>query len=214
MLRTRVKICGLTREEDVEAAVGCGADACGFILAPSPRRVSLERAAELAALVPPPVARIGVFVDAEPDLVEEAVRRCRLSAVQFSGAEPPERCAGVSVPAIKTVPVGTDFDWSAAEPYRGHAAAVLLDTYDPQRAGGTSQSFCWRSIGEVPGWAPFFVAGGLRPDNVADAIEILRPFAVDVSSGVESAPGIKDPALIEAFCEAVRGADERRRRGH
>lgn len=207
MPRTRVKICGLTRDVDVVAAVRSGADACGFVLAPSPRQVSIERAAALASLVPPPVARIGVFVDAGIELIEDAVRACRFTAVQLSGSEPPELCASVSVPVIKTVAVGTDFDVALAEPYRGSAAAVLLDTYDPQRAGGTSQSFSWRSIGTLPGWAPFFVAGGLRPDNVGDAVRILRPFAVDVSSGVELAPGIKDAARIARFCAAVRAAD-------
>jgi len=208
MRRTRVKICGLTREEDVVAAVEAGADACGFIFAPSPRRVSVERAAELTALVPPPVARVGVFVDAERSFVDEAVRACGLTSVQFSGTESPEECAGYGVSVVKVIAVGTDFDFSAAEPYRGLTAALLLDTYDPQRAGGTSQTFAWQLIGELPGWAPFFVAGGLTADNVASAIRTLKPFAIDASSGVESAPGIKDHDKIRAFCAAVREADQ------
>lgn len=209
MHRTRIKICGLTRAVDVEAAVAAGADACGFILAASPRQLTVERAAELAALVPPPVARIGVFVDADPAFVEEVVRMAGLTAVQFSGSETPEMCAVVSVPVIKVLAVGTDFGWKAAEPYRGHAAALLLDTYDPQRAGGTSRTFAWQRIGDPPGWAPLFVAGGLHAGNVAELLKVVRPFAVDVSSGVETSPGVKDYTEIEGFCAAVRAADER-----
>lgn len=193
----------------MEAAVAAGADACGFILAASPRQLSMERAAELAALVPPPVGRVGVFVDADPEFVERAVRAAGFTAVQFSGSESPEACAAAPVPAIKTLAVGTDFGWEHAEPYRGHAAALLLDTYDPQRAGGTSRTFAWHEIGEPPGWAPCFVAGGLTPRNVADAIVALKPFAVDVSSGVETSPGVKDYTAVKGFCAAVRAADER-----
>lgn len=206
--RTRIKVCGLTRAEDAIAAVEAGADACGFIFAASPRRVTIAEAARLAALVPPGVARVGVFVDAEPGFVDEAVRVAGLTSVQFSGRESPQACSAAGLPVIKAVPVGTDFGWEAVEPYRGHASALLLDTYDPQRAGGTSRAFDWRRTGEPPGWAPCFVAGGLNPDNVGSAIRILRPYAVDVSSGVESSPGVKDQEKIHAFCAAVRSTDE------
>lgn len=209
MRRTRIKLCGLTRVEDVKAAVAVGADACGFILAESPRRLSVDRVAELAAYVPPPVARVGVFVDAELAFVEEVVSAAGLTAVQFSGSESPKDCAAVSVPVIKALHVGTDFGWKMAEPYRGRAAVLLLDTYDPQRAGGTSQTFAWRSIGEPPGWASFFVAGGLTPRNVGDAVAALRPFGVDISSGIETAPGVKDYTGMVRVCEGVRAADER-----
>lgn len=209
MGRTRIKICGLTRAEDVRAAVDAGADACGFVLARSFRQVSLERLSELAALVPPPVARIGVFVDADAEFVEQAVAAGRLSAVQFSGGESPFDCDRSPVPVLKTIAIGTDFGLERAEPFRGHAAALLLDTYHPHQAGGTAQTFDWRDVGELPGWAPVFVAGGLDGDNVGTLIATLHPYAVDVSSGVESAPGIKDPAKITAFCDAVREADEK-----
>jgi phosphoribosylanthranilate isomerase len=207
--RTRIKFCGLTRVEDVKAAVAVGADACGFILAESPRRLSVDRVAELAAFVPPPVARIGVFVDAELAFVEEVVRAAGLTAVQFSGAETPAQCAVISVPVIKTIHVGTDFDWKVAEPYRGRAAVLLLDTYDPQRAGGTSREFAWRSLGEPPGWASVFVAGGLGPRNVEEAVSVLRPFGLDISSGIETAPGVKDYTRMVRVCEGVRAADKR-----
>lgn len=208
MKRTRIKVCGLTRAHDVEAAVAAGVDACGFIFAESPRRVSIAQAALLAGLVPPPVARIGVFVDADLEFVEEAISAAALTAVQFSGHESPEACSAVSVPVIKVLSVGTDFGWMSAEPYRGHASALLLDTYDPQRAGGTSQTFAWHAIGKPPGWAPFFVAGGLHAGNAAACVAKLHPFAVDVSSGVEESPGVKSPEKITAFCAAVRAADQ------
>jgi len=208
MHRTRIKLCGMTRAQDVAAAVTAGADAVGLVFAPSPRQVSLEQAAIAAAAAPPPVARVGVFVDPTLEEVEAAVAAAQLSAVQLSGHESPEFVSAVSVPVIKVLSVGTDFDWTAAEPYRGRVAALMLDTHVPGKAGGTSQTFRWHSIGETPGWAPLFVAGGLNPENVAEAVRVLRPFAVDVSSGVESSPGIKDHYRIEAFCAAVRQADE------
>lgn len=208
MTRTRIKICGLTRADDVAVAVAAGADAVGFVFAPSPRRVTPSQAATAAAAAPPPVARVGVFVDPTLTEVEETVRAAGLTAVQLCGSESPEFISALSVPVIKVLAVGTSFDWKSAEPFRGHAAALLLDTYVPGKAGGTSQTFHWQSIGEAPGWAPLFVAGGLDAGNVAGAVSALRPFAVDVSSGVESAPGVKDPPAIETFCAAVRAADE------
>ncbi len=208
MTRTRIKICGITRPEDAAVAVACGADAIGLVFAESPRRVSIERAAQIAAAVPPPVARVGVFVDADPAYVEQAVRVAGLTAVQLCGRETPLVCDAAGVPVIKVLTVGTDFGWEGAEPYRGHAAALLLDTHVTGKAGGTSQAFDWHTVGATPEWAPVFIAGGLSPSNVAECVRVTRPFAVDVSSGVESAPGIKDPEKIAAFCAAVRSADE------
>lgn len=208
MHRTRIKICGLTRARDAAAAVGAGADALGVILAPSPRRVSASQAAEVLACAPPPVARVGVFVDPTLDEVLSAVEVAGLTAVQLSGAETPEFCARIPVPVIKTLGVGTDFGWSAAEPYRDVAAALLLDTYVTGKAGGTATTFDWHSLAGIPGGAPVFVAGGLTPDNVAECIRALSPFAVDVSSGVEASAGIKDHDRIRAFALAVRAADQ------
>jgi phosphoribosylanthranilate isomerase len=206
-MRTRIKICGLTRVDDVRAVVDAGADAVGFVFAASPRQVTIEQAIELAALVPPPVARIGVFVDAAIEEIELAVRLARLSAVQLCGDETPEFCSAVSVPVIKVHKVGTGFAWTMIEPYRGHAAAQLLDTRVTDKAGGTAKTFNWHAVGESPGWASVFVAGGLTPSNVAEAVRAMRPFAVDVSSGVESAPGLKDPNLIAQLCAGVRAVD-------
>jgi phosphoribosylanthranilate isomerase len=187
--------------------VEAGADAIGLVFARSPRQVSVVQAAQLALDVPPLVARIGVFVDASAEEIERAVSGAGLSAVQLCGSETPEFCSGLSVPVIRVVSVGMDFSWSMTEPYRGQAAALLLDTHVTGKAGGTAKTFAWHVVGESPGRAPIFLAGGLTPLNVIEAIHAMRPYAVDVSSGVESAPGIKSPELIAAFCAAVREAD-------
>jgi phosphoribosylanthranilate isomerase len=204
---TYVKVCGITRAEDAAAAVAAGADAVGVVFAPSPRQVTLEAACAVFAAVPPSVVRVGVFVDAAPEEVARAVAVCGLTAVQFSGDESPADCRKVACPVIKVIHVGTDFGLAEAEPYQGHAAALLLDTHVNGKAGGTSQTFDWQATGVLPGWAPCFVAGGLDADNVGECIEALHPYSVDVSSGVESSPGIKDNKKIEAFLAAVRAAD-------
>jgi phosphoribosylanthranilate isomerase len=207
MHRTRIKICGITRAEDAAAAVAAGVDAIGVIFAPSRRQVTIARAAAALAQVPVPVARVGVFVDAAASDIEEAIAACGLTAVQLSGAESPKICDSLTVPVLKTIHIGTLFDAQAAEPYRGHAAALLLDTLVTGKAGGTAQTFDWQHMA-LPGWAPCFVAGGLHSANVGACIAALRPFAVDVSSGVEASAGIKDPEKIAAFCAAVREADQ------
>lgn len=208
-MRTRVKICGITSASDAEVAVASGADALGVVLAESPRRVSLEGAERVLANVPPGVSRVGVFVDAPADLVGEAVVRLRLSAVQFSGTETPEACANAPVPLLKAIHVGAGFSWDEVEPYRGRAAAILLDTASGAVRGGTGRTFEWSSVTPLPDGLTVFLAGGLDPGNVGDAVRAVRPFAVDVSSGVEMSPGRKDADKVRAFLAAVRAADER-----
>ncbi len=208
MSRTRIKICGLTRPEDAAAAVAAGADAVGVVLAPSKRQVTLDQAAEVFAAVPPFVARVGVFVDAHADDVWEAVSRLELTAVQFHGDEAPETCEMAPVRVIKALRVGPGFGAASADAYRGVVSALLLDTLVAGEAGGTGVAFDWYAVaGRLPGWAPVVLAGGLGPENVAEAVRALRPYAVDVSSGVESAPGVKDHRLIEEFVAAVRATD-------
>lgn len=206
-LRTRIKICGLTSPQDAALAVAAGADALGVVFADSPRCVSLDRAREVFAAVPLFVSRVGVFVDPGPDFVATAVRELRLDAVQFSGGEDPWRCASAPVPAIKALRVAGITDRKAIEIYWGKVGAILLDTNVPGMAGGTGVPFDWAAAGPLPDWVPVIVAGGLNHANVAEAIATLRPYAVDVSSGVEAAPGVKDPVLLRAFCAAVREAD-------
>lgn len=208
-MRTRIKICGLTRPEDAAAAVASGADALGVVLAPSKREVTLDQAAVVFADVPPLVARVGVFVDAKADDVWEAVARLGLTAVQYHGDEAPETCAAAPVPVIKAVRVGPGFDPGVLDAYRETVAAFLLDTLVTGGAtGGTGVVFDWHVVaGALPTWAPVVLAGGLRPENVSVAIRTLHPYAVDVSSGVESAPRIKDHLLIAEFAAAVQAAD-------
>ncbi|MDI6901783.1 MAG: phosphoribosylanthranilate isomerase [Anaerosomatales bacterium] len=209
MTRTRIKICGLTTPEDALSAVSAGADALGVVLAASPREVSIEQASCVFARIPPFVTRVGVFVDARPAFVAEAAEVLGLHLAQFHGDESPEACAAAPVPVVKAVRVAETTDVaSALEPYRDAAAAFLLDTYVPGAPGGTGVAFDWKRAGEAPAWARTVLAGGLTPVNVADAIRTARPYAVDVSSGVEERPGHKDAHAIRAFVAAVRSADE------
>lgn len=208
MSRTRIKICGITSPADAIAAVEAGADAIGVVLAPSPRQVSIERAAQIAAAVGPLVSVVGVFVNPEREFVAEAVERIGLTYLQFHGDETPEACADAPAPVIRAMRVGTEFDVDIVEPFREHVVAILLDTYDTQVAGGTGTTFDWHAVPVLPGWVSLFLAGGLTPENVGSGIAALRPYAVDVSSGVESAPGSKDHDAMRAFCAAVRAADE------
>jgi phosphoribosylanthranilate isomerase len=206
--RTRVKVCGLTRASDARAAVAAGADALGVILVPGARRaVTLEQAAEVLAAAPPSVLRIGVFVDAPAADVREAVERLGLDEVQFSGDETPEACAAAPVPVIKAFHVGPGFSLEQVVPYQGAIAAALLDTAASGERGGTGQVFDWSIVTTMCVGVPVILAGGLNPGNVGEAIAVARPFAVDVSSGVEAALREKDPVLIEEFIAAVRSAD-------
>lgn len=209
----RIKVCGITSADDAHMAVEAGVDALGVVLAPSKREVTIEQAAAALADVPKGVTRIGVFVNAAPEFVADAVRRIGLSVVQFHGDETPEQCAAAPVPVIKAIHATgenarEEFDRALAE-YQGSAVGLLVDTYDPDVAGGTGRTFDWEALGslqDVP--VPVFVAGGLNSDNVADAIRALRPYAVDVSSGVEAEPGRKDEDKIREFVAAVRAVNQ------
>jgi phosphoribosylanthranilate isomerase len=212
MMRTRVKICGLTRESDVAAAVEVGADAIGLVLyAPSPRSVGIDQAQRLLEAIPPFVTSVGLFVNAEPAFVRSVLARVPLDLLQFHGDEPPEYCAAFHRPWIKAMRMGPRVSAeSLARRYRG-AQGLLLDAYDPTIAGGTGRSFDWDLV--PAGLAPHItLAGGLRPENVGEAINRVGPYAVDVSGGVETAKGIKDRSLMEAFLRGVRDGDESRRK--
>ncbi len=208
-MRTRIKICGITSAQDARAAVAAGADAIGVILAESPRQVSLEEAEQIFDTVPPGVSRIGVFVDAPAAHVFHAIASLRLSAVQFSGDETPDDCVKMPVPVLKALHVRPGFAWDDAEPYRSAASAVLLDNAVGDKRGGTGRTFPWSAVAPTPDGLTVYLAGGLNPVNVGTAISELRPFAVDVSSGVEETLRHKDPAKMHAFVAAVRAADER-----
>lgn len=204
-MRTRVKLCGLTRPEDVDTAVAAGADALGFVLWPgSKRAVDETLLAELAERVPAFVTRVGLFVDQDPALIERCA--AHLDLLQFHGDETPAFCEGFRRPWIKALRMRDGLDLpAAAEAYRG-AQALLLDAYRPGVPGGTGETFDWSRIpAELA--KPVILAGGLGAGNVAEAIATVTPFAVDVSGGVEAAPGVKDAERIAAFIRAVNRAD-------
>jgi phosphoribosylanthranilate isomerase len=213
-VRTRVKICGLTRAEDVRAAVDAGADAIGLVFHPaSPRAVSIEQARSLCAALPPFVTAVGLFVDAPAGCIARVLEQVPLELLQFHGEEPADLCASFGRRWIKAIRMRPGLDAVVAvRAYLGKsggAAGILLDAFDPVLAGGTGQSFEWGRI--PPDLAPSIVlAGGLTPANIADAIRAVRPFGVDVSGGVESARGIKDGAKISAFMQGVRDGDSAR----
>ncbi|RMG60155.1 MAG: phosphoribosylanthranilate isomerase [Gammaproteobacteria bacterium] len=206
-MRTRIKICGITRPEDALAAAEAGADAIGLVFWPkSPRHVTLPQAVEICTALPPFVSTVGLFLDAEEARVEETLRQVPLDLLQFHGDECPADCSRYGWPYIKAIGMqgGTDAV-RYAETYPD-AAGFLLDSHAVGEAGGTGKTFDWSAIPELE--RPLILAGGLNPDNVAEAVRTVRPWAVDVSSGVESEPGIKDAALIERFISEVRKADE------
>lgn len=209
MTRIRVKVCGLTRVEDVRCADTCGVDAVGFIFAPSPRRVSPEAAAALDRAVSPWVSRIGVFVNPTFSEIDRVLDHVRLDALQLHGDETPQFVSAVAERyrrrIIKAVRVRDARSLELLGAY--DADAYLLDTYVPGRAGGTGQTFDWRLIGSCAARYPIILSGGLTPENVADAVRQVRPYGVDVSSGVERAPGVKDHERIEAFVRNVRSLE-------
>jgi phosphoribosylanthranilate isomerase len=205
MNRTKIKICGLTRAGDVKCAVRRGADAVGFVFADSPRRVEAARAAELAGLVPVSVLRVGLFLDQDPAFIEAVLEAVPLDVLQFHGRESEAQCAIYGRPWLKAVAMQDgDSLQRALDDYPG-AMGLLLDSHEAGRRGGSGKTFDWSLARAAQ--KPLWLAGGLDADNVGVAIRTVRPYAVDVSSGVEAAPGIKDAEKIEAFCAAVRRAD-------
>jgi len=201
---TRVKICGLTRPEDIDAAVSGGADAIGLVFyAPSPRAVSIAQARELAARVPAFVTVTGLFVNPERKWVEQVLEAVPLDLLQFHGDEPAEFCASFGRRWIKAVRVREAGQIEVAFQEYRNASGLLVDAWDPNRYGGTGQSFNWSLIpAERP--LPLILAGGLTFANVAGAIEQVRPWAVDVSGGVESGKGMKDATKLTDFFNEVR----------
>lgn len=201
--RVRVKICGITRAEDALAAERAGADAIGLIFAlRSRRRVDLVAAAAIVAELGPFLTRVGVFVDAPLDEVREAVRRLRLGAVQLHGAEPASYAKALrgEVAVVKAVAFGPQVTPESLADYP--ADAILIDAPSP----GSGSSFVWAEASAWRNHPGLILAGGLTPETVADGVRALRPYAVDVASGVESAPGVKDAARVQAFVRAVRAA--------
>ncbi len=206
MSRTRIKICGITREADLDAAVDAGADALGFVFyPPSPRYLDLRRAAELVARVPPFVARVGLFVNPDIGVLADTLAAVDLDLIQFHGDESPAFCERLGRPYLKVARMRPGIDLLEFAGAYSSARGLMLDTY-VDAFGGTGQGFDWSLVPkQLP--LPVVVAGGLTADNVGAAIRQIHPFGVDVSSGVEAAKGIKDAAKIAAFVAAVNNAD-------
>jgi len=205
--RTRIKICGLRDPEHARIAAQAGADAVGLVFyGPSPRFVQVEEAAAVAAVLPPYVAAVGLFVNASEEEVRAILAKLRLDLLQFQGDEPPEFCARFGVPFVRAVRMEAGVDLvEYARRFKG-ARALLLDAHVPGTPGGTGRMFDWSGIpASLP--MPIILSGGLTPANVAGAIREVKPWAVDVSSGVEAARGAKDPRKIVEFIRSVQGED-------
>ena len=204
MSAVRSKICGITRIEDALAAVEAGADAIGLVFyAKSPRAVTVQQARTIIAALPPFVTTVGLFVDASRCELGEILDAVPLDLLQFHGDESPAACDGYHRPYIKALRVKPGDDIAAQVALYKNASGVLLDTYVPGIPGGTGEAFDW-SLVPVGLSKPVILAGGLTADNVAGAINRVRPYAVDVSGGVEVAKGIKDAKMIRAFIQAVK----------
>lgn len=206
MTRVRVKICGITRVEDAITAARYGADAIGLVFYKnSPRFVDTETAKKIALALPPFISKVGLFVDAGKDEVDAILSEVPLDILQFHGNETPEQCNEYTIHYIKAIRMQDDINIHDMTSKYSDAMALLLDTYVEGKHGGTGKSFDWSRIHENIE-KPVILAGGLTPDNVADAIHQVSPYAVDVSGGVESAKGIKDENKIAAFIQEVNNA--------
>ncbi len=203
----KVKICGITNLPDSMAATEAGADALGFMFYDkSPRAITIESAAHRIPQLPPFIMKVGVFVNAPDDLVVRAIRECGLNLLQFHGDETPEYCLQFGLMSMKAFRIRDAASLQALLGY--HTDAWLLDAYSPDRPGGTGETFNWDLALEARGWGrPIFLAGGLTAENVAEAVRHARPYGVDVSSGVEAAPGRKDHAKLRAFIQAAKSVD-------
>jgi phosphoribosylanthranilate isomerase len=205
--RTRVKICGITSVADAAAVVQCGADALGLVFHPnSPRYVDILQAREIAESVSPFVTVVGLFVNAPPDAIQQIIANVPLALLQFHGDEENGLCNSFGLPFIKSIAMREGIDvLSLMEPYPD-ARGFLLDAWQPRLYGGGGETFDWKMLPESSP-RPVILAGGLTPENVATAINTAHPYAVDVSSGVESRKGIKSAAKIAAFMKGVENSD-------
>ena len=205
-MRTRIKICGITRTQDARAAAEAGADAIGLVFyPPSPRYLSVERAVEIRDALPPFLQTVALFVNADAAQVAQVIGRVHPALLQFHGDETPGFCAQFGLPYVKACRVRPGVDVLAyLRPY-ARAAAWLVDSYVPEY-GGVGERFDW-SLAPRESARPLIVSGGLDAGNVAEAVRRVRPWGVDVSSGVESGKGVKDAAKMAAFIAEVRNAD-------
>lgn len=201
-MTTRVKICGITRRQDAEFAIELGADALGLVFYPaSPRAVTVEQAKEIVEVLPPFVSIVALFVDAEPEQVNECIAALPIDILQFHGDESPEYCEQFNLPYLKAIRMHDEVNLLMLATSYSSASALLLDSYQPGVPGGTGQTFDWSMINKID--KAIILAGGLTAENVAMAIKQVKPYAVDVSGGVEQAAGIKDQQKVRAFMQEV-----------
>ncbi len=206
-MRVRTKICGITRLEDALHAASCGVDALGFVFYDkSPRYIAPDAAARIIAQLPPFVSAVGLFVNETPELIRSTADLCALDLIQLHGDETPEHCHLPPYRVVKALRVKDASSLAQAESYPVNA--LLLDAWSPAAYGGTGERFNWELAREMAAKKPVILAGGLCPENVAEAVSAVAPYALDVSSGVESSPGIKDPQRVQAFIENARRAME------
>ncbi len=202
---TRIKICGITNRDDALMAIEAGADALGFVFVPNtPRYIHPEQAGSIIDQLPPFIATVGLFVNAEQQEIGTIADGCHLNLIQLHGDEPPDLCVALSRRVIKAFRVKDESSLSRLSDY--HVSAYLLDTYvkGAAKRGGTGKAFDWNLAVKAKLYGRIILAGGLNPDNVASAVLQVRPYGVDVSSGVEASPGRKDHAKMKAFIRAVR----------
>ncbi len=202
-MRTRVKICGFTRVDDAVVAAGLGVDAIGLVFyAPSPRNVSLAQAQAIVRALPAFVTVVGLFVDAEPAWIQSVLAEVHLDCLQFHGDEDPVRCRMYRKPYIKAIRMKPDVDLDSIERQYVDAGGLLLDAYHPSVQGGSGSGFDWQRIPRGLN-LPVILAGGLAPENAELAVQQVKPYALDVSSGVEASKGVKDAAKMAAFIRTI-----------
>lgn len=199
-----VKICGITSLHDALYCQRMGVTALGFVFAPSPRQVTVEQVSQITSHLSPLIMKVGVFVDEDPQRIRETMEACRLDLAQLHGAETPDDCTILAGRVIKAFRAGRDHpdpSWKGA-PLRG----ILIDSYAAGVGGGTGQVFDWKLVAPYRQLGfPLILAGGLNPDNISKALQIVRPDGIDLSSGVEVRPGIKDPAKIATLVAVING---------
>ena len=209
MDKIAVKICGITNYEDASVAVRLGAGALGFIFAHSPRRITPQKARDILDTIPPFVKTVGVFVNQRPAAIREVKQYCGLDLVQLHGDESPDFCQALMPYTIKAFRIKDESSLDSIQAYRGKVRALLLDTYSQDKAGGTGKTFDWKLALKIKKLGiPIILSGGLGPSNIAAAISTVRPYAVDVNSGVEERPGKKSYRMMKELMEKVVGTEK------
>ncbi|HDD35730.1 MAG TPA: phosphoribosylanthranilate isomerase [Candidatus Desulfofervidus auxilii] len=209
-MRIKVKICGITRIEDALFAADLGVHALGFIFySKSPRYVTPQKVREIIESLPPFLQTVGVFVDEKKENIINTAQFCGLNLIQLHGHETPMFCEMLGFPCIKALSVKNERSLNSILSYKGKVKAILLDTYKKGKFGGSGETFNWSLAVKAKAFEiPLILAGGLKPENIKEAIKIVKPFAIDVNSGIEKAPGIKDRHLMERLFEILRKIED------